>query len=333
MSADELIAEAIAIRELTASVVDATDIGTYAIEYAVRNWPVFPLRGKVPAIPNPHPKGSVEYQTCKGECGRQGHGVLDATTDIATVAGWWGGRYAGCNIGARIPEPMFMLDVDPYHGGLESIAELERRHHDHLPVTLTHASGRGDGGTHRFYRRPAGKLSSKRLGRGIDIKTSTGYGVMPPSIHPDTGRPYSSIEAPVAAPPTWLVELLLPERVPAPAPRSRQLYSAHTGPSIADAFSSSTSWSDVLGPHGWRCIDADPDADGARWLHPAATSACSATVRNGCLFVYSTNTPFEITESSDPHGYTRFRAYAVLEHSGDLRAAARAVAGEREVVR
>ena len=51
----------------------------------------------------------------------------------------------------------------------------------------------------------------------------------------------------------------------------------------------------------------------------------SATVRHGCLFVYSTNTPLDITEAGDAHGYTRFRAYAVLDHGGDLSAAARAL--------
>jgi hypothetical protein len=124
---DALIAEAHAIRELGATVLDATDIGTYAVEYAVNNWAVFPLNGKIPAIPNPHPKWSRERQTCKGECGLQGHGVLDATTDIATIAAWWGGRYAGCNIGGRVPESMFVIDVDPRHGGLESLAALEER--------------------------------------------------------------------------------------------------------------------------------------------------------------------------------------------------------------
>jgi hypothetical protein len=38
---DALIAEALAIRELKGTVLDATDIGTHAIEYAVNNWAVF----------------------------------------------------------------------------------------------------------------------------------------------------------------------------------------------------------------------------------------------------------------------------------------------------
>ena len=66
-------------------------------------------------------------------------------------------------------------------------------------------------------------------------------------------------------------------------------------------------------------------ADGARWRHPGATNPKSATLRHGLLFVYSAATPFQPTEAGAPRGYSRFRAYAVLEHGGDLRAATRAL--------
>ena len=132
------------------------------------------------------------------------------------------------------------------------------------------------------------------------------------------------IDRPVAVPPTWLIDLLLPEPPPPPA-RSEPRRSPLTGPSIADDYCSSASWANILAPHGWRSLDADPDADGARWLHPTATSSCSATIRNGCLFVYSPNTPFDVTEAAQPKGYTKFRAYAVLNHRGDMKAAARAL--------
>lgn len=281
-----------------------TDMLGAALEYAAHNWAIFPLRGKVPAI-----AGS--------------RGVLDATTDVARVTAWWAGRYTGANIGGRVPAAMIVVDIDPRHGGTDSLAALQQRHGP-LPSTLTTLSGRGDGGQHLFYRRPSGKLSARRLGPGMDLKTSSGYVVLPPSIHPETGQPYQRIEHPVAAPPAWLVELLRPERV---TPRPARTARAFTGPSVADQFSADTSWAAILEPHGWRCLDADPDADGARWLHPRATSACSATIRNACLFVYSPNTPFEVTEAASPRGYTRFRAYAILNHNGDLRAAARALRG------
>jgi hypothetical protein len=316
----DLAAQALAIRELKVSTIDATDIGSYAIEYAIHKWAVFPLRGKVPAIPNPHPKDSSERRNCKGECGFAGHGVLDATIDTDQLAKWWGAKYRGCNIGVRVPETMFVLDIDPRHGGLTSLAELEARF-GQLPETLTTMSGRGDGGRHLFYRRPPGRLSAAHLGEGIDVKTSAGYVVGAPSIHPDSGKPYTRVDHTVADPPTWLIKLLLPEpatiRLPRPRPRTR----LH-GPSIADEYCANTSWYDILTPHAWRCRDADPDLDGARWLHPTATSACSATVKNGCLFVYSPNTVFDITEPSYPKGYTKFRAYAMLNYDGDMKAAA-----------
>jgi hypothetical protein len=160
---DRLRLEANTLHTLGASVLDAEDIGTHAIEFAIYNWPIIPLNGKLPAIPNPHAKGSRERLECHGECGHHGHGVHDATTDVTTIASWWGGQYSGCNIGGRVPDSMFVLDVDPRNGGLESLAEM-RAKHGSLPETLMTLSGRGDGGCHRFYRRPPGRLSSKLLG-------------------------------------------------------------------------------------------------------------------------------------------------------------------------
>ena len=298
---EDLEGEALALSVLGATIIDATDIGAHGIEYGLRGWAVFPLRGKIPAI-------------------RGGRGVLDATTDIDTIAGWWGGPYAGCNIGIRPPSTVFVLDVDPQHDGHHTLDALEAEHGP-LPETLTTWTGRGDGSRHLYFRRPAGKLTSTRL-PGIDIKDQAGYLVAAPSIHPDTGKAYRRVDGPIAAPPAWLINLIRPAPPPAAPRSSARLFTAHTGPSIADDFSSQSSWADVLGPHGWQCLDADPDGDGARWRHPNATSPSSATVTKGCLFVYSPNTPFDITEAGSPHGYTRFRAYAVLDHLGDLKAAA-----------
>lgn len=313
---------------LGAEVVESNDIGDYAIELAVRGWLVFPLRGKVPAIPNPHAQGSVERTKCKGNCGLGGHGVLDATSDLEQIEAWWSGPYRDHNIGARVPKNAFVLDVDPRNGGLESLDRLLGAY-GQLPRTLTCISGRGDGGCHRYFKRPVGKLTDRHLGNGVDIKTSAGYCVVPPSIHPDGRRPYTWVEAPVADPPEWLIDLVRP---PASPPGSTENFEriarnnpAGFGDLVADQFGQATTWAHILGPHRWRCLDPDGGLDGDRWLHPAATSACSATIRHGCLFVYSPNTPFEVTTVSSPHGYTKFRAHAVLNFGGDMSAAARAV--------
>ncbi len=135
--------------------MSADDLLAEAIEYARHNWPVFPLAGKVPAIPNPHPKGSAERLTCKGECGKQGHGLFDATTDVGLITGWWTGRYTRANIGIRVPPNMIVIDIDPRHGGDETLAKLQAEHGE-LPDTLTTISGRGDDGRHLYFRRPPG---------------------------------------------------------------------------------------------------------------------------------------------------------------------------------
>jgi hypothetical protein len=70
-----------------------------------------------------------------------------------------------------------------------------------LPETLTTVSGRAAGGKHLYFRRPAGKISHRRLPEGIEIKPPPGTWCNPPSIHPHTGQRYTRIEAPVAAPP------------------------------------------------------------------------------------------------------------------------------------
>ena len=311
---------------LVAELIEATnkdilDMGAYALDLASRGWEVFPVRGKYPIIRNPHAEGTIEKQTCKGECGLQGHGHLDATTDTTTIVAWWN-KYPNANIAARVPAGMFALDCDPRSGGLESLNKLVMANGP-LPETLITVSGRLDGGHHYFFRRPHGRLLTKPL-PGLDVKTSSGYTIHAPSVHPDSGQRYIRVDRPVADPPDWLVELVTPAPPTFSAPKSfapRSFWNG--GGSIADDYSESTSWTDVLEPHGWTCLDADPDADGARWLHPTHTSQCSATVRHGCLFVYSTNTPFEVSEPLNPHGYTRFRAYAVLNHGEDLSAAAR----------
>lgn len=295
--------------KIGATVLEADDMAAYAAEYAAAGWEVLPLRGKIPAIPK----------------SAGGNGVLDASCDPHIVAGWWS-AYPQANIGLRVAPHVIVIDTDPRHGGGEGLGALIQEHGP-LPATLTAESGRGDGGKHYYLRRPFGRLTSRHLPAGVDLKTSRGYVVAPPSIHPDSGQPYRwADESPIADPPAWLADLLTP---PPPVVTGTQgtKRTVFAGESIADQYSANTTWGEILTPHGWTCSSPDPEADGAVWLHPAATSSCSATIRYGCLFVYSTNTPLPVTEPGSPAGLTKFRAYALLNHAGDLSAAARALKG------
>lgn len=113
------------------------------------------------------------------------HGFHDATTDTTTVREWWT-RCPAAMIGAVVPDPLLVLDIDPRNGG--SLDDLEDVTGP-LPKTVTCWSGRDDGGRHLYYRRPAGRLSSNRLPAGVDLKVS-GYCIVAPSLHPATGQPY-----------------------------------------------------------------------------------------------------------------------------------------------
>lgn len=307
----------------------AIDMQARAVEFGRHNWQVGPLCHSEPILDDagkPTGKSRILGPHGKNPCLLK-RGVLDFTSDPATIARWW--SRTPWNIGVRVPASMFVLDVDgpdrrPHPGrGLQALAELEDEHGP-LPATLTQVTG--SGGLHLFFRRPPGNLSKSGLPKGLEYKDNGGLVVVDPSVHPDSGQRYVWIDHPVATPPAWLVDLIVqrPRKLVA---NFHQCSPKFTGPSIADQYCAATSWADVLMPHGWACLSADPDADGARWLHPTATSSCSATIRHGCLFVYSSNTPFEITEGSKPHGYTKFRACAVLDHGGDLKAAARSMRG------
>jgi Bifunctional DNA primase/polymerase, N-terminal len=305
-----------------------TEVGEAALAYAAAGYEVFPLRGKLPMgnCPACEPRSSRYRPHHAGDCGHElCHGLYAATCDLDRVGRWWA-SWPQANIGARVPANLLVLDVDPRHGGLARLAHLEREHGP-LPASRVSVSGRGDGGRHLWFLHPGGQVTAARLGAGVDLKTHAGYVVLPPSRHPATGQPYRWAEPtldPTPLPAGWR-RLLAPAPPSAPAARRVSPLAPRRAQSVAEAFNRVTSWAQVLGPHGWTSPDPNPDADGARWRHPGATNPKSATIRHGLLFVYSAATAFQPTEAGAPHGYSRFRAYAVLNHGGDLRATARAL--------
>lgn len=294
---------------MTSMPCPAGDLGHHAHQLTTQGLPgspdwgpvqVLPLRGKAPAIP-----GS--------------RGVHDATSDPAQIAAQIA-RWHPTGVGIRIPAWSVVLDVDPRSWGDRTLVHLVDQHGP-LAATLTAMTGRGDGGRHLWWLRPPGRLTGRLL-PGIDLKTS-GYVVAPPSIHPGTGGRYRwAVIAPVAVMPPWLTELITePERVHQELPRSGGIaWGRLTGPSLVEEINRSVTWHDVLDPHGWRCTRGDGDSDGSVWLHPAATSRCSATIRGGRLYVWSPNTVFAPSGPGEPRGYSRAEALATLDHDGDLRA-------------
>ena len=295
-----------------------------ALDYVAQGYEVFP------ADPSPIDK--------RGKAPLTTNGMKDASSDPAQVRAWWT-AHPDALIACRIPADVVVLDIDPRHNGDATWRLLEDAYGP-IPVARRHRSGRNDGGFHAWFKHPGGKLSAKALhewARANDVGHATGkrgwssgidllhhdhrYSILPGSLHPDTQLPYTWVaNGTPGVMPGFLVALV----VAAPAPAAtKPVRLVVDDDSIADWFTANHTWPELLEPHGWVSVTGNGDDDGSAWRHPQATAAQSATIKNGCLFVYSDNTDFDVTEHGDPKGITRFRAWATLDHGGDLTAAAR----------
>ncbi len=117
-------------------------------------------------------------------------GITRATSDPATIHKWFGVDGVH-NIGGVVSPSFVVADVDPRHGGLESLERLLAEAGIPLPSTYTTRSGRNDGGIHLWFRKQEGVKLTARDYPGIDLKDGSGYLVMAGSIHQETGLPYT----------------------------------------------------------------------------------------------------------------------------------------------
>lgn len=108
------------------------------------------------------------------------HGLKDATTDEATIRGWWE-RHPRANVGMRC-DGLLVIDVDPGGDLAALVAEFGE-----LPRTRSQSTPRG--GRHLVYRLPDGieiGNSTRGIGSpvGIDIRAGIkGYIVVAPSTN------------------------------------------------------------------------------------------------------------------------------------------------------
>lgn len=122
----------------------------------------------------------------------------------------WFRRWPDANVGivtGRV-SGLVVLDVDPHHGGSESLARLESRH---APLAPTIAAATGGGGRHLYFAHPGGLVPNKvGIERGLDLRGDGGFVVAPPSLHP-SGERYAWLAGrepgtmTLASPPEWLV--------------------------------------------------------------------------------------------------------------------------------
>lgn len=143
-----------------------TTMADAALRYAERGWRVFPC---VPRTKRPPIAG----------------GFHSASDNPEQVADWWR-RWPQANIGhCPADSGHVVIDVDGPGGerAAQALGLLSE-------PTLEVASGREDGGHHRWYRHPGGIISNKPLALHLDVRGDNGLVVLPPSVH-RTGRVYA----------------------------------------------------------------------------------------------------------------------------------------------
>lgn len=156
---------------------------------------VFPARGKKPA--------SKGWQERSGRTTASFRGLLESTP--------WATGYLICTgVPIGVDGCLFVLDVDPRNGGVESLGRLlADAGLTGLPDTATTRSAGHPDGRHYFLRAgvPLVQGAVKNF-PGLDVKGWGAYVIGPGSIHPETGLTYEWHRGPEAgiadAPPALL---------------------------------------------------------------------------------------------------------------------------------
>lgn len=191
------------------STLNRTELLSYATSYrnSSLRWITIPLNGKIPA--------------------KSGWTKLTAESNIESQ--WQDGNNMGLPCG--ILNRVIVFDVDNKEGGVEDWHEHCRKYGE--PQTLKVISG--GGGLHYYFHynervahlKNAAKMAISPDGRKMawDIRTEGGQIVLPPSIHPDSGRPYTWVEpmVPVSEMPDWMIKIMSGP----PAPKQPQTTGFH----------------------------------------------------------------------------------------------------------
>lgn len=181
-----------------------------ALTYSERGWPVFPVHTPL--------RGAASCSCGHGDCGSPGKhpriagGLNAASTEPNEIETWWR-RWPRANVGVRTgaASGLVVVDIDPEHGGADSLDELLRTHG---PLPDGRAIRTGSGGAHLYFQHPGHAVpnSAGKLGPGIDVRGDGGYVIAPPSSHHSGGR-YAVVRHGGKIPelPAWLDEALQPE--------------------------------------------------------------------------------------------------------------------------
>jgi putative DNA primase/helicase len=174
---------------------------TQALEHARRAWPVFPCE-----VGGKKPLGRLVPR-----------GLLQATTDPAQIAKWWGAEPdANIGIATGAASGFFVIDLDTKNDGPATWAQLTSTHGEVQTATVRTPTG----GSHLYFSMPVGseiKNSAGIIGPGVDVRGTGGYVVAAGSARPEGSYTWES--SVVAEPPRWLVNLVTKKAQRDPRPQ------------------------------------------------------------------------------------------------------------------
>ena len=172
----------------------AANMESAAVAYAARGWSVIPIEagGKRPLV------AWEEFQ----------RRIADATE----IGDWfWRWPHANIAVVTGVLSRLVVLDIDPQHGGAESLGDAEERQ-GCLPPTIEATTG--SGGRHVYFVHPGGVVRNRAgLLPGVDLRGDGGYVVAPPSVHCSGARYVwkpgcAPGEMPLATLPSWSISLV-----------------------------------------------------------------------------------------------------------------------------
>lgn len=210
-----------------------------------------------------------------------------------------------------------------------------------LPETLTVATGRNGGGTHLYYKKPAGitmgdhsRWTTPLPGEphfAIDVR-GKGYAVGPGSIHEKTGRTYTithntePVELPHAIA-QWITATA-PKPASALSPTRPGVFTvkgnARPLGSPLDQFSEAVTWAEILEPFGWTLDHVDSGGE-QYWTKPGGRSGDYQATAN-----YNGSQKLKVFTPKAPpfrqgEAYTKAYAYTLMYHGGNWAEASKAV--------
>jgi hypothetical protein len=168
-----------------------------AMEYAQRNWWVFPA-----------PAGQKKSCLAQKYSGTR----WGSTTDLKVICSNFR-KFPDANVAIVTGEvsSIFVIEADTVKGhGVDGIASIRALEGQHGPLPETLMAISPSGSVHRYYKHPGPGIKIKNsvgeIAPGVDIRGDGGMVIAPPSIKPGAGEYKWLDDLPVADAPPWLIE-------------------------------------------------------------------------------------------------------------------------------